>query len=437
MLDKKTADKIRKLKSTDAPWAWSLRSVGSSAALQILMIVDTGNGDLRSTHIVQGAPTDEDIETETAKAMHSPPSPMDGPGALLGLSEKLPKVRPALIVFEDAEWMNRMQPMLADLGIQVQLAAHFELIDQMMGMFTQFAAKAGLDFDELDNGDSDTDLKDERTGLMEIPGMSEPIARELFESAAQFYRAQPWDELDEGDFFAVQYGMPDQPSREFIVAVMGMGGFEFGLAFYNSVTDLNSVLEIGDPDDPAEIAKHAPPSMSLTFVSKDEMLPQDLDAQKKYRWPLADKKIFPQLLRFVPAEGIVSPTRDEVAAIAAVLWTLPHFIEQHLFEPDDGDTGDADASPVVDDNGASLPDTVLEPYELSSLHGGAKLTISYLVDGVISPDPIVNDMDWLLKNADVLDTDDDDDDDDDDDGKELDEDIDMGNTNGTPPKGRR
>ena len=389
MLDKKITDKVRKLKQDDSVWVCALRTMTPSKAparqVQVLMVLNTEDMALRKMHMVVGVPNIDELAEEIAKAMYAPQAEATGLGGLLG--PKLPKHRPSVVLFEDERLLADIAPMLQDQAIEVRLEEHFEPLDDMMQMFAKFAGMSGLDLSTIGDEEDLPPPPDHRVGLLEIPGISEPLVRELFEHAAQFYRLRPWDSLDEEDIFRMQYGALGQPQREYIVSVMGMGGMEFGLALYDSVADLNETLAMEDPED-AELAR-AIRSMSLTYVDKDDMLPADVAAQKKYRWDLSNKKLYPLLFRYAPEAGMTSPAREDIGAISAMLQMLPGFIDTHLI-----------ASEEELANGAETDDEkVTQTFELSPLHAGAVLTVSYPVDGVIFPEG--QDLDWLFDDGDT------------------------------------
>ncbi len=410
MLDKKMADTVRKLKQNESVWVCALRvaipSKDPSKAVQVFMVLDTDGMALRKMEMVVGVPNMDELADQLAKAMYAPQAGPSGLGGLMG--PKLPKNRPTTVYFEDDQLFAAMSPVLTDLAISAQLSSHFEPLDEMMQMFAQFAGMSGLDFESLD--DALPPMPDHRVALLDIPGVAEPLIRELFEHAANFFKTQPWENLEEEDIFAAKYGLPGQPQHEYVISMMGMGGMEFGLALFDSVADLNASLSFDDPENLDEVAK-AVRSMSLTFVEKDELLPKDVAAQKKYRWALPNKKIFPLLFRYSPEEGMTTPTREDIGAISALLQVLPEFIDNHLMASEDdlenglalhknGADSSADNNSDNHQNADEADENAVQTFELSLVHAGAVLTVSYPVEGVEFPDiDLMGDVDWLLDDA--------------------------------------
>ncbi len=286
MIDQKTLDKVRKLKQDESVWACALRvavpAKDSAKTVHVFIVLDTEGMGLRKMEMVPGVPNMDELAEYLAKAMYAPQAEPSGLGGLL--SPKLPKARPTLVYLEDESLYISLSPLLKDVGVVAKMSGHFEPLDELMQMFAQFAGMSGLNLEALNDEDLPL-MPDHRTALMDIPGITEPLVRELFEHAAAFYKTQPWEKLEEDDVFAAKYGLPGQPQREYVISVMGMGGMEFGMALFDSVADLNASLSPDDFEDPAAIAKVVR-SMSLTYAEKSEMLAKDVAAQKKYRWEL-------------------------------------------------------------------------------------------------------------------------------------------------------
>lgn len=431
MIDQKTVDAVRKLKAGKHPWAWSLRKMGSAAKsaqskLKFLFIVNSDNMDLRCLLPVMGAPNWATLLDATVKAMLAPESIM-GAG-------KMPKQRPPAFWFEDAGDMAQMQPMLSELGIDVQLMEHFEPIDQIITVFGSIAGASGLDFDEMNDMAAAMETqppRDQRVGLLEIPNVTEPLAREVYAAATDFHKAAPWEDATDTDFFALRYEAPGEAAREYVAVIMGSGELEYGVAFFRSVADLNAMLAVQGPEDLRAQAdddddeagdsadKSELTSLSITFAEKQYALEQDVNAQKKYRWPVPKKNMYPMVTDFGRQRGMRSPTREDVAAMAAALRILPSFIARHMDQFDEAMNAMEEGGDLSLWESLTLP----EPYN------GATISVSYPVPGVDFPDDELMVVDDFFEDADEFEEDEDDEFDDDEDG-DGDEDGNNGSGSG-------
>jgi len=402
MIDQKTVDAVRKLKESKHPWAWSLRAMGSVAksaqsGLKFLFIVNSDNMDLRCLSPVIGAPDWAKLQDETVKAMLAP-EPIMGAG-------KVAKQRPPAFWFEDADAMAQMQPMLSELGIDVQLMDHFEPIDQLISVFGNIAGASGLDLDEMNDMATAMETPpppDHRVGLLDIPNMTEPLAREVYAAATEFFKAEPWEDATDTDFFALRYEAPGEAAREYIAVIMGSGELEYGVAFFRSLDHLNAMLAVQGPEDlqaqadddgddaGGDTGKSDLTSLGITFAEKEFVLKQDVDAQKKYRWPLPKKNTYPSLTDFGKARGMRSPSREDIVAMTATLRLLPSFIARY------GDQFDEAMSAMEAGGDLSLWDSLTLP----EVYNGATISVSYPVPGVEFPEDELIDLDELFGDVD-------------------------------------
>ena len=111
----------------------------------------------------------------------------------------------------------------------------------------------------------------EHRGLLSVPGATPRSVGGLFAAAAEFYRAAPWVQLNNGQTFALQ--IPARIGASWIASVMGNGGVEYGLGVYKSWHAFEKVY-LG-ADDPRELLS----GHLAVLYGGSEMLPfDDFDA---------------------------------------------------------------------------------------------------------------------------------------------------------------
>lgn len=78
-------------------------------------------------------------------------------------------------------------------------------------------------------------------GLLESPGMSVDRLRAFASAAAAFFAARPWDHLANEDLLIAEGGRAPRNLRH--LCVLGQGGHQFGLAFFDSRAAFERLLE--------------------------------------------------------------------------------------------------------------------------------------------------------------------------------------------------
>ena len=126
-----------------------------------------------------------------------------------------------------------------------------------------------------------------------MSGPSRKEWRDLHETFSEYCQAAPWQWMDDNDLLAVEH-----PSGSHVgyCAVMGSGGFEYGLAVYIGDEGLEAYLAVvtgeADPDSPYELDRVR--AVSAMLADREVMDKADRDTIRslglKYRgrgrWPL-------------------------------------------------------------------------------------------------------------------------------------------------------
>jgi tetratricopeptide (TPR) repeat protein len=122
-------------------------------------------------------------------------------------------------------------------------------------------------------------------GLLESPGMSVDRLRAFASAAAAFFVARPWDQLANDDLLVVDGG--DAPRNMRHVCVLGQGGRQFGLAFFDSRAAFEHLIE--GTGAPRSVSR----ARAVTFGGIDQLPFADVDAWQDHALPVAGPQAYP------------------------------------------------------------------------------------------------------------------------------------------------
>lgn len=122
-------------------------------------------------------------------------------------------------------------------------------------------------------------------GLLESAGMSVDRLRAFASAAAEFFVARPWDHLTNEDLLIVEGGRAPRNMRH--VSVLGQGGQQFGLAFFDSRAAFERL--IGGTD----VRRSTSRAHGVTFCEIDELPFADVDAWQDHALPVAGPHAYP------------------------------------------------------------------------------------------------------------------------------------------------
>jgi tetratricopeptide (TPR) repeat protein len=122
-------------------------------------------------------------------------------------------------------------------------------------------------------------------GLLEGPGMSIDRLRAFASAAAAFFVARPWDHLTNEDLLIVEGGRAPRNMRH--ISVLGQGGQQFGLAFFDSRAAFERLLA------GAGAGRSASRAHGVTFGAIDELPFADVDAWQDHALPVAGPHAYP------------------------------------------------------------------------------------------------------------------------------------------------
>lgn len=326
-------ERLRKGRQGDATWQctarraplWIMPKNAPPYRPYIIMVVDQDSEFMHHVEVLEERPTAEVVLESLLKAMQ---------GTLLTLKRK---VRPARIFIDNADLSQALAPRLAEMGIGCDYRAVLPQLN---------AAMLGLEAKQT--------RREPVPGLLSLPGVTVPLAGELFAAAADYYRQAPWRWMENFLPIEVHYP-PDGPAR--YALVLGRGGETFGLSLYDSLADIDVVFGRICPEQP-----HSRPLTWLSLVLEEATVMSfaDLDAMEQYGWPVAGEKAYPLAIKsFSDREAPELPTASELAWLAAALRVLPDFVNR------------------LTSDGIFLTRSEQAVYPLPPVHAGQKIELRY------------------------------------------------------------
>src|SRR5436309_208757 len=152
-------------------------------------------------------------------------------------------------------------------------------------------------------------------GALEATGVTPDRLRAFADAAARFYRARPWDHLTNEDLIVVDG--PFVPRGMAHICVLGNGGQEFGVGFFESRKAFERVL-----DRAAVAPRSVNRAHSVTFGPIDELPFADVDAWEEYELPVAGKAAYPHAADMRSDGSMRRPDARELAYLEGLLTGL-------------------------------------------------------------------------------------------------------------------
>ncbi len=159
-------------------------------------------------------------------------------------------------------------------------------------------------------------------GILESRGVTPDRLRAFAEAAAAFYRARVWEHLANEDLVVVDSEAIPKGMRH--ISVLGQGGQQYGLSFFESRGAFARVLVLAD------VGRHASRAHGVTFGPIDELPFADVDAWLDDALPVAGPRAYP-LAADLRRDGTARrPDARELVAAEALLRALAGTNEDEL-----------------------------------------------------------------------------------------------------------
>jgi len=215
--------------------------------------------------------------------------------------------RPAEVRLDHQDIAQALTPLLAQIGIRCSYQAASPQVDEAVYSLATYLNGA-----------------EPLAGLLDVPGVTVPLAAEFYRAAAEYYRRAVWRWIDDSQPIEVQYSGED---RLRFAVILGHGGETYGLALYDSLADLQTLYSSLNPE---EMSMRIG-SLAALFDEPRAMAFDDLDAIEAHAWPIAGENAYPAVYKIIPgARTSAPPTALDLSCIVAVLSVLPHYVLEHL-----------------------------------------------------------------------------------------------------------
>ena len=218
-------------------------------------------------------------------------------------AESTAQCRPGCVEVSDPVLAERLGRVLMPVGVLVKLSRRLPLVDRLLD---EMAAEM-----EKDHG-----ARMRIPCASSVPGVTEDHLRAFAEAAKEFYDAAPWRYLSsEEDILRIESQTPLPDLR--YVSVMGMGGIEYGLAFFPSLGSIERMAEMG----PEEFfTKHS--GWSVDFDAIDMLPFRDADLFLDAGFPVAGPRAYPIAKQFGPRLKVHRPNAAVLAFFEGMLRAL-------------------------------------------------------------------------------------------------------------------
>jgi hypothetical protein len=252
-------------------------------------------GKIVSSRVLEHPPTVDTLFEELLRAMRRPAF---GAGRAR---------RPSRLYLDNAEDVAALAPRLEPLGIQCVYRPGLSMADELMlEMETHMGKHEPL------------------PALVSIPSVTPPLLGHLYQLAAQFYQASPWEWFHDHHPFAIHCPPEDTPRY---AIVMGSGGEVFGLAVYDRLSDLRSMFT--SPVSRRQTATRRT-WLVLFFEEAPAVSFDDLDAMAAHDWPVAAPHAYPVFGRATSNQAFDLPSASDLLWMEGALGALLVFMGDHM-----------------------------------------------------------------------------------------------------------
>lgn len=189
--------------------------------------------------------------------------------------------------------------------------------------------------------------------------LSDDDLRAFFRIAADFYRHEPWFDVDEDEVFEIEIRYPDRPSHTLYSMLSGTGGEDLILALFCSFEEFEQYFEHVEeqmqamesvkqmfeaaPLDPVKWKEQrelyakafACPSVNLTYAAADDVPLGLLQEAEELRMPLGPSGIFPHAVA-IGNGRVRTATATELHHLSAAMKAILNWLEEiETIEPEE------------------------------------------------------------------------------------------------------
>jgi tetratricopeptide (TPR) repeat protein len=221
-------------------------------------------------------------------------------------NEELAGYRPGKIEVKDSALAEHLEELLAETGIRVeQRKKLFTFEDMIADMGEKIAGQPIV------------------PNALGVKGVTVELMWAFADAASEFYKAKPWQHLTDRDLIEVESPFADAALRYF--TVLGAGGTIFGLGFFDSVSQFESLFKQPEPSLLAT-DKH----WSVFFGPITELPFGDADLWEDNDLPVADKNAYPSAICWEPRLKQRRPGPDILYYLEGLMRVLAHTTEDEM-----------------------------------------------------------------------------------------------------------
>jgi len=214
--------------------------------------------------------------------------------------------RPGKIEVKDPALAEHLSGLLAEADIMVEQRNRLFTFDEMVADMADHIAGRPL-----------------VPGALDVKGITVEFMRCFADAASKFYHSQPWQYLTDEDLIEIESPFVDSSLR--YLTVLGAGGMTFGMAFYDSPAQLESLFEQRES---GVLAKNK--HWSVLFGTITELPFGDVDLWEDYHLPVAGENAYPVAICFQPRGKQRRPGPDILAFLEGLMRMLAQTTEDEI-----------------------------------------------------------------------------------------------------------
>jgi hypothetical protein len=215
--------------------------------------------------------------------------------------------RPGTLQVADAEVAAFLRSALDSVDIKVELCESLDSFDHFIGELK----KARFSGDDIPS-------------LLDGKKVTIEQAQSFAEGAVLFYRAEPWEHLDDSDL--IQVKCPLGKKNLSLATIMGSGGEEFGIAFFESREQYDSMISGAPIDSVIRLHGH----WGVTYVPGEDLPIRDHDLWEDHGLPLAGDDLYPLPIGIGPRDRVQRPDSEALSYIEALLRAIADTTEDEM-----------------------------------------------------------------------------------------------------------
>jgi tetratricopeptide (TPR) repeat protein len=222
-------------------------------------------------------------------------------------NETLAGYRPGKLEVNDPALAEHLAGLLAEADIRVEHRPKLLALERFMDGMAEHVNEGPLP-----------------PGILRGKGVTLERVRSFADAAKAFYEAAPWEHLSNQDVVEVEAPSPEAGLR--YAVVLGQGGMEHGLGFYDSL-DQYWAMAGGEP---MEAWMGRGGLWSMTFDDVTYLPFADADLWQDHDLPVAGPRAYPVPVRFDRRKGIRRPSAKVLAFMEGLFWALAETTEEEM-----------------------------------------------------------------------------------------------------------